>query len=823
MRHYEGVIGLSNLNKDLKERQLARNLFVIDRFLKMISAAGIGPGQPTATGAGGGAAPPCCVNEVDEFELVNDATEGILSFGRAEGESEPEILSGHAYTRIEGWEHGTQLNLNGDTTAGSVSVQTTVKRTGSYALQITNDGVTASNVQMAFNFESGSGEPSTNDTFAAVAFRFYMRFSALPDATREIFKLWGSSVGALRTVVSMTSGGVLVLDATNGTTALATNTWYKITGTYDSVANAVTLLIDDAIEFNNVTAAGSGGAGVVLKLSFGKTANAGTYTMFVDDVALEGSTAIANITYPPSGGIYACPLAGNGQVQDVFATTGAATEWEACTAPDDADTSYIAVTGGTNVARTFTLDVPNAIRGKIHAVQWSNFIRTTTVVATTHRIVSAPSDLAEGSLTQLTTTSGGTSTTGYRMYSHLQASNPFSSAAWNRSAIESMVVGLSVTPGGGVTLRATTITIQVDVSEENGEDVARAIRVTPEDGHIIPAYLVNDGDTFGLSNYARLIAGQDGTNCQILLTDTSGRLMIGGPGTGATDLGKAEDSPHTSGDVGVMALAVRDDDPPAATAALGDYTPLLTDSTGRLWVNTELPDAAALGDADANPTTPRIGADLQAWNGASWYRAGGSAAAGLEVNVLKLPTAAALGDTDANPTTTKVGAAVMFVNEGTKTGTPTWNRNTGETHATDEAGNTDDAGLHISEIHKSFTVTLDNVSTAYDTNPETQTSTGQSTRRFRYAMLTFTLDSTGTPTDIVFDVEMSPDNSNWYKPGWGFLQDLRYDDTVCATAINEAILIEKLDRFVRLVVTATGGTGAGTKFDVTNAKITFFN
>jgi hypothetical protein len=31
------------------------------------------------------------------------------------------------------------------------------------------------------------------------------------------------------------------------------------------------------------------------------------------------------------------------------------------------------------------------------------------------------------------------------------------------------------------------------------------------------------------------------------------------PGTGATNLGKAEDAPHSTGDVGVMALAVRND------------------------------------------------------------------------------------------------------------------------------------------------------------------------------------------------------------------------------------------------------------------------
>lgn len=45
------------------------------------------------------------------------------------------------------------------------------------------------------------------------------------------------------------------------------------------------------------------------------------------------------------------------------------------------------------------------------------------------------------------------------------------------------------------------------------------------------------------------------------------------PGTQATDLGKAEDAAHTSGDTGVMALGVRNDGG-AASAANGDYIPI---------------------------------------------------------------------------------------------------------------------------------------------------------------------------------------------------------------------------------------------------------
>ncbi len=56
------------------------------------------------------------------------------------------------------------------------------------------------------------------------------------------------------------------------------------------------------------------------------------------------------------------------------------------------------------------------------------------------------------------------------------------------------------------------------------------------------------------------------------------------PGTGATNLGKAEDAAHASGDTGVMALAVRRDADTALVGADGDYAPLQVNSSGSLKV-----------------------------------------------------------------------------------------------------------------------------------------------------------------------------------------------------------------------------------------------
>lgn len=71
------------------------------------------------------------------------------------------------------------------------------------------------------------------------------------------------------------------------------------------------------------------------------------------------------------------------------------------------------------------------------------------------------------------------------------------------------------------------------------------------------------------------------------------------PGTGATNLGKAEDAVHASGDVGVMALGVRNDDL-TPTGADGDYTPFQTDEDGAVWVH------QSHSDIDASNSTTSI-------------------------------------------------------------------------------------------------------------------------------------------------------------------------------------------------------------------------
>lgn len=99
------------------------------------------------------------------------------------------------------------------------------------------------------------------------------------------------------------------------------------------------------------------------------------------------------------------------------------------------------------------------------------------------------------------------------------------------------------------------------------------------DGDAVRAWHLRNGAQATVVTAAGALIGGDATNG----LDVDVTRVI--PGTSATHLGKAEDAAHSSGDTGVMALAVRTDSAAARAGTDGDYIPLTTDSAGRLWVN----------------------------------------------------------------------------------------------------------------------------------------------------------------------------------------------------------------------------------------------
>lgn len=114
----------------------------------------------------------------------------------------------------------------------------------------------------------------------------------------------------------------------------------------------------------------------------------------------------------------------------------------------------------------------------------------------------------------------------------------------------------------------------------DGDGVARTLKVSTSGSDYVPHHNVD--------SISGVVAASQSGSWNVSITGTMPAIS---PGTGATNLGKAEDGAHTTGDVGVLALAVRANTAAAKTDADGDYHSLLVDSTGRL-------HASAIRNAD---------------------------------------------------------------------------------------------------------------------------------------------------------------------------------------------------------------------------------
>ena len=159
------------------------------------------------------------------------------------------------------------------------------------------------------------------------------------------------------------------------------------------------------------------------------------------------------------------------------------------------------------------------------------------------------------------------------------------------------------------------------------------------------------------------------------------------PGTGATNLGKAEDAVHTTGDVGVMSLAVRND-AGTALAADGDYIPLITDSSGALFVSAVISDVNIDGAQDLWQKSSNDGIafststdliTIGSTDETEFFLIRNPASSGLKLRIYNIITGSNEESTDkpatvrafVNPTVTVEGTALVEVNQKTDEGAAT--------------------------------------------------------------------------------------------------------------------------------------------------------
>lgn len=217
----------------------------------------------------------------------------------------------------------------------------------------------------------------------------------------------------------------------------------------------------------------------------------------------------------------------------------------------------------------------------------------------------------------------------------------------------------------------------------------------------------------------------------------------------------AEDSVHNSGDTGTMVLAVRQDTQ-VDFGADGDYVPLSINADGELRVTS---GGAGGGVTHTDDSAFTVASD----DG--------------------VPIFGMYDDTSTDS-----------VNEG-------------------DAGvvrMTADRKLLISHRRElSGTNTFQSAVTLNATT--TNTSSSYDATNYRRGRLYYTIDSTGTPTDIRITLQYSDDNSTFYDVQEGLWGDLRYEDTATATEIAHSVPFpEPLGQYIKIKVDGTGTDGSNT-------------
>jgi hypothetical protein len=150
------------------------------------------------------------------------------------------------------------------------------------------------------------------------------------------------------------------------------------------------------------------------------------------------------------------------------------------------------------------------------------------------------------------------------------------------------VSGSSVSITGTVAVTQSTSPWVVQTATEYAEDSAH---VSGDLGQFMLA-VRNDANTS--------LVSADGDYAPLQVDDL-GRLKVSG--TFSLEGQYAEDSAHTTGDVGIYNLSVRADQPLVSTSVTGDYASQTVDSYNRSWVNTGANIAISNGAASVTTTS----------------------------------------------------------------------------------------------------------------------------------------------------------------------------------------------------------------------------
>lgn len=338
-------------------------------------------------------------------------------------------------------------SANGGSSAdagGTVSVQSTVKRTGTYALRV-NPTTTALGWV-------GVRTPNNTNLTGTPYLRFYFRYATKPGSGHEEIMSWfqGSSdeVGS----VGLNSSGNLVV-AVNGTVGatgsavLTGDTWYMIEVL---CGNPTVVKVDGTQDISH----SSGSLGTAIKYFLGKHINRNSQTIdfFYDDVAVDDAG------YPGAGEVKLIKANGNGNY--TAWTNDSASVDEA--PPIDDDTTFISTSTNLN-AETAAMEssATGGISGTINAVKTNPICRTANTVGLQARLRSGSAD------NDSATVSFATSTIWHGL-GKIYNTDPADAAAWTTTKIDALECGVEHNQSQAREARCTAIYVMVEYTPAGG-------------------------------------------------------------------------------------------------------------------------------------------------------------------------------------------------------------------------------------------------------------------------------------------------------------------------------------------------------------------
>lgn len=329
-----------------------------------------------------------------------------------------------AYLNICGFEAANANELV--STTGTLSYNSTTKRTGGYSFRCNPTAATGYGViqKKAANGTNTAFAVSSGSIYAT----FYAYFTSLPSADIMIAAFYDSAFtgdGEGAAVQLNSSGNVRAVSAGNLSSSAATITtgvWYRFDLRYTASSGTASVAVDGGTVQSAI-----GFFGTINNLAIGilETTTADAY---FDDIAISDSA------YPGAGGVYV--IKPNGAGDNAQWTNGSGTTFAEVddAGAHDSDTTYLMETG-TNGTHSLAMGACPSPIGTIGAVKIHTVIRNVSVAA------GSIANRSVSGATAVTETAWTTGSTTYTPLEHVKNTDN-NAAAWTSSTIDSMQVGV---------------------------------------------------------------------------------------------------------------------------------------------------------------------------------------------------------------------------------------------------------------------------------------------------------------------------------------------------------------------------------------------